>query len=113
MIAFFDPEPAAAVLVGEGLAPVVAVLVASAKADESIAAPKGVDPRTRAAFSLYNSPFRGPREGGHHRVLGFRACRRQARGEGFAPLGQYFSRLGNQTPFTLLDRPDLKAEPRF
>jgi hypothetical protein len=31
MIAIVDPEPAAAVLVGEGLAPVVAVLVASAK----------------------------------------------------------------------------------
>jgi hypothetical protein len=31
MIAFFDPEPAAAVLVGEGHAPVVAVLVPAVK----------------------------------------------------------------------------------
>jgi len=49
--------------------------------------PKGVDPRTLAAVRL--------------------------EAKGLPPLGQYFSRLGNQTPFTLLDRPDLKAEPRF
>jgi hypothetical protein len=64
MIAFLNPEPAAAVLVSEGHAPVVAVLLASAKeADESIAAPKGRGPRIPAAFSLQNGLFWGPRAG--------------------------------------------------
>jgi hypothetical protein len=47
------------VLVGEGHAPVVAVLLASAKPDESIAAPKGHGPPDPAAFPLQTEGFLG------------------------------------------------------
>jgi hypothetical protein len=50
-------------MVGEGDAPVVAVLLTSAKADEPIAAPKGRGPRTLAALPLQTSHFKGPPEG--------------------------------------------------
>jgi hypothetical protein len=61
-------EPAAAVLVGEGHAPVVAVLVPDVKkkmeADESIAAPKGHGPPDPAAFPPANRPFSRDRRKG-------------------------------------------------
>jgi hypothetical protein len=87
MIAFLDPEPAAAVLVGEGLCPVVAVLVASAKADQSISAPKGARFPHPSMLSL---------------TMRFAATRRVRRGcdprpssqpvgEGHAPLAQYLA----------------------
>jgi hypothetical protein len=62
MIAFFDAEPAAAVLVGEGHAPVVAVLLASAISQSSASSPpKGMDP---APYGFWlNHRVRGNQEG--------------------------------------------------
>ena len=54
-------------IVGEGHAPVVAVLVPAVKKkpNESIPDPKGRESRTPKPFHLQNSRFRGPPEGGH------------------------------------------------
>jgi hypothetical protein len=62
---------------GEGHAPVVAVLVASAKADESIAAPKGHGPLDPAGFFLQTGCFQGTAGRGHDRLLGPLASRRR------------------------------------
>jgi hypothetical protein len=48
----------------EGHAPVVAVLVPHAKADESISAPKGHGPPDPCGFSPANKPFSGDRRKG-------------------------------------------------
>jgi hypothetical protein len=88
-----DPKPAAAVLVGEGHAPVVAVLLVSAKADEPISAPKG-------------APFPHPPMFGL--TMRFAANRRVRRvrfspliaylsAKAMPPLGQYFSGLLRRT----------------
>ena len=50
-------------LVGESHAPVVTVLLAFAKADESIAAPKGHGPPDPAACPLQIANFQDPPEG--------------------------------------------------
>ena len=79
MMPFLDPlrscalstmSFAAAVMRGEGHAPVVAVLVASAKADEPIAAPKGRAPRPPRPVFPVNRQLSGVREGGHDGVRG-------------------------------------------
>ena len=73
------------------------------QADESIAAPKGHGPRTPAAFSCIAALSRGPREGAIIASLDPELAAVRLEAKGLPPLGQYFSRLGNQTPFTLLD----------
>jgi hypothetical protein len=50
-------------MVGEGHAPVVAVLLAVCQADESIPAPKGHGPQDPAAFPLQTNRFQGTAKG--------------------------------------------------
>jgi hypothetical protein len=75
---------------GEGHAPVVAVLLASAKkkkADESIAAPKGrADPEPHGLFSCKSAGFRDPPEGTMIAIVDPQASRRRMVGEGHAPV---------------------------
>jgi hypothetical protein len=90
-----------AVLVGEGHAPVVAVLLASAKPDESIAAPKGHGPPDPPAFLLQIGCFLGTTMGAMMAIADPSGPHRSAAsppwvgGEGHAPLWQYLSRLQN------------------
>ena len=83
-------------MVGEGHAPVVAVLVAAVKKkpDESIRTPKDVNHGPQA-FSPAKQRFPGTAGGGHHRHLGPPASRRRDGGwaRAMPPLGQYLSSL--------------------
>jgi hypothetical protein len=66
MIAILNPEPAIAVLVGEGHAPLSQYfkrLPATANADESIAAPKGRGSRTPGIFACKPRASWGPLKG--------------------------------------------------
>jgi hypothetical protein len=71
MMAIADPlvgtlfAASVAVVVGEGHAPVAAVLVPAVKADESIAAPKGRESRTPSLFPCKRATSWGDRDAGH------------------------------------------------
>jgi hypothetical protein len=69
MIVIVAPRRADVVMVGEGHAPVVAVLDSRAQADESIAAPKGFESWPPGLFPA-NRPFLRDMRRGHHRHLG-------------------------------------------
>jgi hypothetical protein len=70
MNAFVDPKPAAAVLVGEGHAPVVAVLLAYAKRQTSpLLTPKDTDPRTLRLFPCKPAAFVGAAKGAMIRFM--------------------------------------------
>jgi len=88
---------------GEGHAPVVTVLLASAKkgkkADESIAAPKGHGPLHPAAFPVQNNRFQGA-AGRVHRSPSWTPSQplRCWWARAMPPLWQYFTRLRKKKP---------------
>jgi hypothetical protein len=76
-------------MVGEGDAPVVSVLVASAKARRQSSPsrpPKGTDPGPLRAFSLQSTLFGGPPEGAIIAFVAPRASRCRARGRRPCPV---------------------------
>ena len=86
----WTPRQADAVMVGEGDAPVGAVLLASATAADGrqlspLRPPKGADPRTLRLFPCKPAVFRGPPAGAMIAVVDPPANRRRDGGRGRCP----------------------------
>jgi hypothetical protein len=82
-------------MVGEGYAPVVAVLSRrqTGRQWSPLLPPKGTDPRTLWLFPCKPAVFRGPPEGAMIATMDPWQADAVVVGEGHAPLWQYFFRL--------------------